>query len=420
MFEDGVLQGDDLFGEEGLLRGLRQGNPLESGMGDNHRIPIAGGNSTHQGLPPFLFKIFLGCHQNVGGGIEGQKFRRELLQHVIRHDEQRLAGESQPLQLHGRRYESIGFSGPYDMCQKGVGRLKNAPDRGLLMRSQGDGVAGSGQLKMVAIEGPQTNAIETVVIQSAKSFPTGLVLPDPGLKAFLDFLLFVACRFRCRSIDHLFVLNRIGIVDGGRPQVQGILDEIERRASVCSPLGGIGHRDAHIPFAFDGPGTNQVRMTDLDPAFTQQGFGKGLDIVAGKPGTSQSGIDFKVEQVFWLHLPERLDIELVLRVDQCRRLGDAELFPDGSGEVIIVGLPVAGLGIVENQALELGQNLGFRESKKGCQKRDIHPTAFGQCDQQGRLGILDIAGNGSRGNGPLSEDGGFGRSARLTVVQFDR
>ena len=112
-------------------------------MGDDHRIPIAGGYTAHQGLPPFLFKIFLRGHQDIGSGIEGKKLRGELLQHVIRHHKQRLSGEPQPLQLHGRRYERIGFSGTDHMRQQGVGRLKNAPDRGLLMRSQGDGIAGS-------------------------------------------------------------------------------------------------------------------------------------------------------------------------------------------------------------------------------------------------------------------------------------
>ena len=62
---------------------------LETGMGDNDGVPIAGGDFGRQMLAAFLGEIFLGGDQHAGVGIDVQKLAGELLQQVIGDDVER-------------------------------------------------------------------------------------------------------------------------------------------------------------------------------------------------------------------------------------------------------------------------------------------------------------------------------------------
>ena len=86
--------------EELFLRFTGHGDFLKAGVRDDHGIPVAGGDATHERLALGLLKIDLRRHENVGARVKRQQFGRELAEHVIGHDEQRFPGKAEPLQLH--------------------------------------------------------------------------------------------------------------------------------------------------------------------------------------------------------------------------------------------------------------------------------------------------------------------------------
>lgn len=62
-------------------------------------------------------------------------------------------------------------------------------------------------------------------------------------------------------------------------------------------------------------------------------------------------------------------------------LRDAKLFANTPGEVLVVGFPLAGLRVEEDEALELGEHLGLRQTEQGADVVQIDPTAFGERDE---------------------------------------
>ena len=145
-----VLKPDDfqlvqLFLEEPALSVLAQWNTLEAGVCDDNSVPIAGGDAAEQFLAVFRLEIFLTRDQDVRPGIKGEQFGRELAKHVVGHGEERLAGQTEPLQFHRGGDHRVRLSGTDDVSEQRVMTLEDAPYSRLLMRMKLDRAARAGK-----------------------------------------------------------------------------------------------------------------------------------------------------------------------------------------------------------------------------------------------------------------------------------
>ena len=113
-------------------------NLFKLGMSNDDGIIIAGGNPGAELLPVFGFKVFLGCHQNIGRGIQLEPFRGPLLCDMIWYNNQRLCAYAQALALHSRRNNFEGLPCPHFVCQKGVSTIHDVGNGINLVLPQGD------------------------------------------------------------------------------------------------------------------------------------------------------------------------------------------------------------------------------------------------------------------------------------------
>ena len=307
------------------------GNLLEAGMGDDDGIPVARGDAAHQGLALLLLEILLGGHEDVRAGIERQQFGGELAEHVVGHGEQGLPGQAQAFQLHRCRDHGVGLAGADDVCEQAIGGLQDAPDGGALVRVQNDGGAGARQPEMVAVEGAEADVVELVVVCAREALAALIVLPDPLLEPFLDFLLLVARRFGRGTVDHIAVGVRVMIINGGGAQVEGVFEQFDRTATVGAPLGGVCDAVADAVIALDYPEAKLRRMTDGDALLAEQIVRELADVIGGNPGAAQTGVYFGSGQVDGLNQLERLDVGLELVIRQGGGLGDLQLGADVPG-----------------------------------------------------------------------------------------
>ncbi len=72
LLKNQILQFVELLLQQILLSLTRHRNALETGMGDDHRIPITGGDTGKKLGATGGLEIFLACDQDVGAGIERQ------------------------------------------------------------------------------------------------------------------------------------------------------------------------------------------------------------------------------------------------------------------------------------------------------------------------------------------------------------
>ena len=61
-----------------LLPGKGNGNLLKLTVANDHSVIIAGGDPGAELFPVFLFKVFLGGHQQLGGRIQAKEFAGPL------------------------------------------------------------------------------------------------------------------------------------------------------------------------------------------------------------------------------------------------------------------------------------------------------------------------------------------------------
>ena len=213
-------------------------------MGDDDGVPIAGRNAAHQLTALVLFKILLGRRQNVRARIKHEQFGSELAEHVVGNGEHRLARQSQPFQFHARRNHREGLARADDMAKQCVRRLHNAPHAGLLMQLQLDGVACARQGQVFPVECPQPDGIEFLVVFFDEPFAPLVVLPDPFPKSVFDFLLLFPRALGGVGIDHLFFLFAVLhlVVNGRRPQIQRVFNQLQSCGAIRSPFGRVGNR----------------------------------------------------------------------------------------------------------------------------------------------------------------------------------
>lgn len=104
--------------------------------------------------------------------------------------------------------------------------------------------------------------IESVVVKTAEPFPPRIVRPHPFLEPFLDAHLLLAGGLGRLGVHDRFLVL-IEVVDRGRLEVKGILDEFERRVTVCAPIGRVGGRSPGFPIPREMPSAERVDVSDL-------------------------------------------------------------------------------------------------------------------------------------------------------------
>ena len=106
----------------------RHADPLEAGVRDDDRVPVAGGDLGGQSLAPVLREVLLAGDEQLGVRVELQELAGELLEQVVGDDEQRLLDQPRLLHLHGGRGHLQRLPGPDDVGQQRVAR-RSCPAR---------------------------------------------------------------------------------------------------------------------------------------------------------------------------------------------------------------------------------------------------------------------------------------------------
>ena len=184
------LQGRTLaLGADGYL--------LKLAMPDNHRVIIAGGDTTAEFLAVFRFKVALGGHKDICRRVQLQPFGGKLSRNVVGYDDHALAAQSQPLALHCRRYHFKGLACAYFVGKQGISAVDDMGDGVDLVLSQCDFGIDAGKADMAPVILTGTQGVETLVVKGGEPFPSAGVFPNPVLERLLDkFLLGLGdCRF---------------------------------------------------------------------------------------------------------------------------------------------------------------------------------------------------------------------------------
>ena len=247
------LQLVKLFLEEPFLRVLRQRNALETGVCDDDGVPIPRRDAAEQLLAIRRLEVLLAGDEDVRAWIERQQLSRELAKHVVWHGEQWLSRKAEALQLHRRCDHRERLARADNVREQRVGRLQCAPDAGLLVRLQRDGLARTGQRQMLAVEGAKPRVIEGVIVKSAEPFAPRIIRPYPFLEPLLGALLLFASRFRRLRVDDRILLF-VEVIDCRRLEIQRVFDEVEGGAPVSTPISVL----AVAPFTSQSPFTYQV------------------------------------------------------------------------------------------------------------------------------------------------------------------
>src|SRR5205823_13943494 len=113
--------------------------------------------------------------------------------------------------------------------------LKDAPNGFLLVRSQLDPVGRAGKGQVASVVSPLARGIELLVVDAAQLALARRVLPDPLLKPLLHVLELGLCRDRLRLIDDARLLVYL-VIDDRAPQVQGVVEDVERVDALRAPL----------------------------------------------------------------------------------------------------------------------------------------------------------------------------------------
>ena len=93
------------------------GDFLKLRVTDDDGVVVAGGNAPAEPLAVFRLKIFLSCHQDVGGWIELQELRGPLFRQVVGHHIEGFLAQAQPLALHTGGDHFVSFARPHDVGQ---------------------------------------------------------------------------------------------------------------------------------------------------------------------------------------------------------------------------------------------------------------------------------------------------------------
>src|ERR1700730_3860151 len=112
------------------------GRSVNCDWATNYRVPVAGGDAGHELIAPGGGEVVLARHQQTGQRVEVLELFGELLEDVIRDQDQALVGQTEPAQLHRRGRHDRRLPGAYLMEQADGRLLEDAPNGCFLVGSQ--------------------------------------------------------------------------------------------------------------------------------------------------------------------------------------------------------------------------------------------------------------------------------------------
>ena len=236
------LAGCDLLLDHRALEGGRHRNEAERRMGDDHRVPVRRRRARQEPRALLLHEVGFVGDQDAGGRIELQEFARDLRQAVAGHDQHRLVDQAEPLLLHDRAGDGVGFAGADGVRDVGRAGGDDAPDHPLLVLVEADDAAGAGQGQMPSVEMARHEIVEAVVVDPGQPVGAVGIGPDPGGERVLDpRQLLLGGLGRLAVEDALLdaVLDD-GVEDLRRGAVQRVVQQPAGVAPRRAPFGGAG------------------------------------------------------------------------------------------------------------------------------------------------------------------------------------
>ena len=152
-------------------------------MRDDHHIPVTGGHTGKEALAVAGFEVLLRRGQHVGTRIKFDEVLRPLADEMVRHREDRLAGQTHAAQFHDGRDNGEGLTGTDHVIEQRRVTLYDAPDGVRLMGTQPDNVIGhlTGERQVRAVELAGDIGVELVIVETRQLRTAGIVLPDPAV-----------------------------------------------------------------------------------------------------------------------------------------------------------------------------------------------------------------------------------------------
>lgn len=184
-----LLDLPNLFLKQPLLSFLRNGDTLKLAVTDDDGIVVAGGNATTELFTVLWLEIFLGCGEDIGGGIQTQKFRGPLLGQVVWHYEKRLLAQTETLAFHGSGDHLEGLARSHLVRKERIATVKNVRHGVQLMLTEPDFRVHAAECDVAAIVFTGAVGVEQLIVFRNKLLPSVGVLPNPVLKRILDGLL---------------------------------------------------------------------------------------------------------------------------------------------------------------------------------------------------------------------------------------
>ena len=187
---------------------LINGNFTKAGMSNNHSIPIAISNTSHQLLTLTGFKILFTCYQDIGIRIKLQKLLTPLPHQMIRHNNHRLICQTHTAQFHCRSNHCERLACSDYMVKQSKILLRNPPHGILLRRTQTDNtiIHLAQQLQMTPIITLLYIRIKNVVIQTCQSITSSIILPNPISPSTLNCFHFLISRISFSLIKRSCVI----------------------------------------------------------------------------------------------------------------------------------------------------------------------------------------------------------------------
>ena len=153
----------------------RYGYLLELGVPHDHAVPVPRGDAGAEAPAVAPLEVALGGHQQIGGGVEPQPFRRPLPREVVRHDEQGLGAKPYAPQFHGGRRHGECLARSHLVGEKRVFPVEDAGDGVSLVRPQLYLGVHAGKRQVRAVELARADGVEPLVVGGDQPLPARLV-----------------------------------------------------------------------------------------------------------------------------------------------------------------------------------------------------------------------------------------------------
>ena len=175
---------------------------LELRMPDNDGIVISRGDTRAKLLAVSGFKVLFRCHKDVRGRVKLQKLRRPLLGKVVRHNEQALLTQPQPLAFHGCGDHFKGLTSTHNVRQQRVAAVQDAGDSVHLVRAKRYLGIHARKADMASIVLAGAYAVELGIVERGQSVAAVRVFPYPVAESVLDRLLLLLREYGVLLVQH--------------------------------------------------------------------------------------------------------------------------------------------------------------------------------------------------------------------------